>query len=88
MFFFVVIGLLINLSNPITLLWATGISLLLLLIRYPIAIIISKMLNMRPSAPIITVFYARGLVAAVLGLQAFMLIGNPFITETVSGIKF
>ena len=31
-FFFVVIGLLINLSNPITLLWATGISLLLLLI--------------------------------------------------------
>ena len=85
-FFFVVIGLLINLSNPITLLWAAGISLLLLLIRYPIAIIISKMLNMRPSAPIITVFYARGLVAAVLGLQAFMLIGDPFITETVSGI--
>ena len=41
---------------------------------------------MRPSAPIITVFYARGLVAAVLGLQAFMLIGDPFITETVSGI--
>ena len=85
-FFFVVIGLLINLSNPITLLWAAGISLLLLLIRYPIAIIISKMLNMRPSAPIITVFYARGLVAAVLGLQAFMLINDPFITETVSGI--
>ena len=85
-FFFVVIGLLINLSNPKTLLIAGGISLLLLLVRYPIAIIISKMLNMRPSAPIITVFYARGLVAAVLGLQAFMLIGDPFITETVSGI--
>ncbi len=87
-FFFVEIGLVFSAENPTYLLLAVILSLLFIPIRYPAALIASKLANIRRSTPIITVFYARGLAAAVLaflpGVQE--LPNAQFFAVSVSGI--
>ncbi len=87
-FFFVEIGLVFSSENISYLLMAVTLSLLFIPIRYPAALLASKLAGMIKSAPLITVFYARGLAAAVLaflpGVQA--LPNAQFFAVSVSGI--
>lgn len=92
-FFFVEIGLLFNITDPVYLLIATFLAIVLLITRFPISYLISPMTGGRRNAPLITVFYARGLAAAVLAIQIttrgelVTVLTNPeFFLQTISGV--
>jgi|Deesub1362A_J573_1020465.scaffolds.fasta_scaffold00012_80 NhaP-type Na+/H+ or K+/H+ antiporter len=71
-FFFVEVGLLLDLRNMEIMMHALILSLVLLLLRYPIAYGIAKSMGFRQktgiAAGISSVFYARGLAAAVMAV--------------------
>jgi hypothetical protein len=73
-FFFVEVGLVLNISDVNILIMSIILSILLLLVRYPIAYGAVKSLGMRRktgiAAAISTVFYGRGLAAAVMAVWA------------------
>ncbi|MFQ5712093.1 MAG: cation:proton antiporter [Candidatus Geothermarchaeales archaeon] len=87
-FFYVEVGLVFTVHNPLNLIVALILSVLLLAVRYPNALLVSTMAKLRNATPTITVFYARGLSAAVLAfLPALHGIPNArFYTESASGI--
>ena len=73
-FFFVEVGLVLNLTNIDLILKSLILSLLLLAIRYPIAYGVTRSLGFRHkngiAALVTTFFYARGLAAAVMAIWA------------------
>ncbi len=73
-FFFVEVGLLLDLRNIEIMMHAAILSLILLLLRYPIAYGIARSMGFRQktgiAAGISSVFYARGLAAAVMAVVA------------------
>ncbi|MFQ5711001.1 MAG: cation:proton antiporter [Candidatus Geothermarchaeales archaeon] len=90
-FFFVVVGLMINVENPFNLLLAAILSILFLLVRFPATYVITKLARLGKMAPIMTVFYGRGLAAAVLVFIAIDTLNGSipkpeFFLESVSGI--
>ncbi len=71
-FFFVEVGLILDLSNLNLILISLLLSIILLFVRYPLSYYISKGLGFRrkagTAASIASVFYARGLAAAVMAI--------------------
>ena len=65
-FFFVEVGLFFSFEDLQSLIFAAILSFILLIVRYPPALLVSKLADLKDSASTITVFYARGLAAAVL----------------------
>ena len=85
-FFFIEIGLIFNLGDPSTLALAGIISIILLMVRYPVASLVSKMIEKPDKVSTIAIFYPRGLVAAVLAFEALQVTQLNIFTEIVSGI--
>ncbi|NIN52121.1 MAG: hypothetical protein GTN80_02895 [Nitrososphaeria archaeon] len=87
-FFYVEVGLVFTIHNPNNLLVALVLSVLLLAVRYPNALAVSIMAKLRNAAPMITVFYARGLAAAVLAFLPglYEIPDAQFYAESASGI--
>jgi len=71
-FFFVEVGLILDLSDMYLLLVSLLLSIILLVARYPLAYYIGKGLGFRrkagTAASVASVFYARGLAAAVMAI--------------------
>jgi NhaP-type Na+/H+ or K+/H+ antiporter len=95
-FFFVEVGLLLDLGNLDILIWSGILSLVLLLLRYPIAYGITRSMGFRQrtgtAAAISSFFYARGLAAAVMAVvvtQATVIkdgITVPLVPPEASGV--
>ncbi|NIM46485.1 MAG: hypothetical protein GTN80_01420 [Nitrososphaeria archaeon] len=90
-FFFVVVGLVINVENLFNLFIAGVLSLIFLVVRFPAAYTITKIAHLGRMAPLITVLYGRGLAAAVLVFIAIDTMGGAlpqaeFFLESISGI--
>jgi NhaP-type Na+/H+ or K+/H+ antiporter len=87
-FFFVEVGLFFSFEDLRSLLLALVLSLILLIVRYPPAFLVSKLANLKGTAPTITIFYARGLAAAVLAfLPAQCGLSNSlFFLQSISAL--
>jgi cell volume regulation protein A len=90
-FFYLAVGLMldINIFDPMglsSLLLGLSISFLLILTRYPAAFVVSKMAHVK-NTKLISIFYARGLAAAVLAFLAGDLFPNSqFYLQSIAAV--
>ncbi len=95
-FFFVEVGIIMNIQDMSIILLSLLVSLLLLLARFPVAYIVSNSLHYSArsslAASIISVSYARGLAAAVMAVRAYNeflnIYGGSIPADIASAINF
>ena len=95
-FFFVEVGIIMNIRDLWTIIISLLLSVILLLVRFPVSLLVAKSLNFGEAslvpAEIISFSYARGLAAAVMAVRVQEAIGNmfpepvEFILQVTSGV--